>query len=119
MDNSEYNHYYCSYISRVSTAESGFNGIHNVSTRGANVIAAGADTRVNLRRKHDVLAGDVQILKRLPKSRLTFTLRVDVCGIEKIDATVDRCLNQFVSSLLVDAADDLGQSLAATKGHGA
>src|SRR5258705_12954751 len=103
----------------LEAAKAGFNGIHNVSTRGADVIAARADTRVNLRRKHDVLAGNFEILERLPKSRLTFTLRVYVCRIEEIDATVDRCLDQFVSSLLVDAADDLVQSLAATKGHGA
>src|SRR6267142_3364141 len=103
----------------LEAAKAGFNGIHNVSTRGADVIAARADTRVNLRRKHDVLAGNFEILERLPKSRLTFTLRVYVCRIEEIDATVDRCLDQFVSSLLVDAADDLIQSLAATKGHGA
>jgi len=77
-----------------------------VSTRGANVIAARPDTRVNFRRKHDVLAGDVEILERLPKSRLTFTLRVDVCCIEEIDATVDGGLDQFVGSFLVDGTDD-------------
>src|SRR2546423_723698 len=56
----------------LEAAEARFNRIHNVPTRGANVIAARADTRVSLRRKHDVLAGDVEILERLPKSRLTF-----------------------------------------------
>src|SRR6266550_2158177 len=103
----------------LEAAEARFNGIHNVSTRGANVIAARADTRVSLRRKHDVLAGDVEILERLPKSRLTFTFRVDVSCIEEIDAAVDRGLDQFVGSLLVDRPDDPVDALAATKGHGA
>ena len=103
----------------LEAAKAGFHRIHNVSTRGTNVIAARADTRVNLRRQHDVLAGDVEILEGLPKSRLTFTLRVYVCCIEEINAAVDRRLDQFVGSLLVDGTDDLVDALAATKGHSA
>src|SRR6266705_3198564 len=103
----------------LEAAKAGFHRIHNVSTRGANVIAARADTRVNLRRKHDVLAGNVEILEGLPKGRLTFTLREYVCCIEEINAAVDRRLDQFVGSLLVDGTDDLVDALAATKGHSA
>src|SRR5436190_1774472 len=91
---------------RAPNEEADLFGFQNVSTTGTNVIAARADTRVSLRRKHDVLAGNVEILERLPKSRLTFTFRVDVCCIEEINAAVDRSLDQFVGSLLVDRPDD-------------
>jgi len=82
--------------------KAGFDGIHNVSTRSANVIAAGAHTRVSLRRKDDVLARDVQILEGLTECRLALPLGVDVSRIEEVDTSVERGLDQFVDSLLAD-----------------
>ena len=46
-------------------------------------------------------------------------VRVDVCGIEEINAILESNFDQLVGSLLVDGADHLEEALAATKGHGA
>jgi len=75
-------------VVRLEAPQAHFDGVHDVSTRRAHVIAARADTRVNLGRKHDVLTGDVQILERLTKwsSRSPLRSRRQLC--RRVDASV-------------------------------
>jgi len=102
-------------VVRLEAPQAHFDGVHDVSTRRAHVIAARADTRVNLGRKHDVLTGDVQILERLTKCLLALPFGVDVSCVEEVDASVEASPDQFVGSRLADRTDRPVDSLATPK----
>ena len=102
---------------RLETAEAGLDGIHDVSARGAHVVAAGADAAEDLGGDHDVLAGDVQVLEGLTKCLFAFAFSVNVSRVEEIDAGIDRGFNELVGSRLVHAADGLPEAAAASEGH--
>src|SRR5215471_8396897 len=76
------------------------------SAGGAHIVAFGTDTGVDLGCEDHVLAGNVEILERLPEGLLTFTLRVDIRRIEQIDPSIDCTLDELVGSFLVDGTDD-------------
>ena len=89
-------------IVSLETAETGFDGIHDVSAGGAYVVAAGAHAAEDLGGENDVLAGDVQVLEGLAECLFAFAFRVDIGRVKEIDAGIDGGFNEFVGSRLVD-----------------
>ncbi len=109
------------------TAQARLNGVHDVSARGADVVLAGAGAAIDLGGNHNIRAGDVEVLQRLADRNLGLALRVDVGGVDEIDAGLDGGLDERVDLGLPDLPDVLpdgricGESrgIVAGEGHGA
>ena len=91
----------------LEAAEAGFDGVHDVSAGGSDVVAAGAGAAVDLGGDDDVFAGDVEVLEGLADGDLGFALGVDVGGVDEVDAGFDGGLDEGVGFGLVDVADVL------------
>ena len=103
----------------LEAAKAGFDGVHDVSARGAYIVAAGTDATEDLGRENNILAGDVEILEGLAEALFAFTFGIDVGRVEEVDAGIDARLDELVGTRLVDIANGLPEALAAVKGHGA
>ena len=77
----------------------------------------------DLRGNNDVFASEVQILERLSERLFAFAIGVNVGGVEEVDTGVDRGLDEFIRTLLVNRADRFpntrARPLGAAEGHGA
>jgi hypothetical protein len=85
----------------LEAAETGLHAIHDVLAGSAYIVGSGTNTGEDLGGDDNFVAGDVQILERLPEGLLTFTLLVIVCGIEVVDTPIVSTLDQFVGPVLV------------------
>jgi hypothetical protein len=101
----------------LQPAQTRLDRVHDVAAGGPDVIAARADTAVDLGRDHHMLPRDLQVLQRLSEDLLALTLRIDIRGIEEIDPALDRCLDQLIGIRLANGADDFEHSSAVPEGH--
>ena len=108
----------------LQAPETGIDSIHDVSARGANVVAALAHTAIDLGGDDHVFASDVQIFQGLAEDFFAETFVINVGGVEEVDARVDRGLDERVGFGLVRGADHfpdtsvgVGSVLPAAEGH--
>ncbi len=106
-------------IVSLQAAKTGVDAIHDVSARGAYVVAAGAHATEDLGGENDVLAGNVQVLEGLPEGLFAFTFRVDIGSVNEVDAGIDGGLDEIIGSRLVNRTNRLPKALAAVECHGA
>jgi hypothetical protein len=55
----------------------------------------------------------------LPERLLAETFRIDIRGIEEVNAAIDRSLDQPIGFALTDCADHFEETSTAPEGHGA
>jgi hypothetical protein len=101
----------------LQTAETGLHSVHNVTTRSPDVIPPRADTTIDLRRDYDILPRDVKVFQGSPQNLFALTFRVIVRRIEEVDAAVNRGLDQFIGTGLVNGADSLEEASAVPECH--
>ncbi len=113
-------------VVHLQALQAGVYGVHDVSARGADIVAALADAAIDFRGDDQVFAGDVEILKGLAEDSFALAAGVDVGGVEEIDAGVDGGFYERVGLGLIGGADHFpdagvghGGILVAAEGHGA
>src|SRR5208337_2748721 len=82
----------------LEAAKAGFDGVHDVSARGAYIVAAGTDATEDLGRENNILAGDVEILEGLAEALFAFTFGIDVGRVEEVDAGIDARLDELLGT---------------------
>ena len=102
----------------LQTAEAGLHTVHNVTARSPDVIPSRADASIDLCCDDDIFPRDVKVFQGLPENLFALTLRVNVCRVKEVDATVEGRLDQLVSLGLADGADTLDEPSAVTECHG-
>jgi hypothetical protein len=91
----------------LKALEAGVNGVHDVAAGCAYIVSTGAYATVNLGGDDDVFASDTKVFERLAESGFGAAFRVDIGSIEKVDAGVERGLDEFVRACLPYVADGL------------
>src|SRR5712664_4408027 len=80
----------------LQTAETSLDAVHNVAARSSDIIPPRADAAIDLRRDHDILPRDVEVLQRLAENLFALTLRIIIRRIKEVDAALDRCLDELI-----------------------
>jgi hypothetical protein len=101
----------------LQATETRLHSVHNVTTRSPDVIPPRTDPTIDLRRDYDILPRDVKVLQGSPQNLFALTFRVIVRRIEEVDAAVNRCLDQFIGTGLVNGADSLEEASAVPECH--
>jgi len=81
-------------------------------------IHAGAGAAAHLGGDDHVFATDLQIAQSLAEHDLRSAFRIDVGGVDEVDAGGERALDQRRRALLLDRADGAPEPGAAGEGHG-
>ncbi len=102
----------------LEAAQAGVDRIHDVAARGADIVAPWPDARIHFGRDHHVFTGDLYILERLAEGLLAFALRIDIGGVEEVDAGIERIPDQVVGTGLVDGADRSKAAFTTVERHG-
>lgn len=66
-----------------------------------------------------VFAGDPDVAQRLARDLFRQTFRINIAGIDEVDAGIDRGLDQAVSVILLQTAHAAVDAAPAAEGHGA
>ena len=80
---------------------------------------AGAGLAEDLGRDDHAVARHLQVLQRLPGDLLRQPARIDVGGVDEVDAGIERLADQALGIGLLQVADLAPDALAAAEGHGA
>ena len=108
----------------LEAAEAGFDGVHDVSAGGSDVVAAGAGAAVDLGGDDDVCARDVEVFEGAAEGDFGLAFGVDVGGVDEVDAGFDGGFDEGVDVGLADAADHFpdgsvfGEGVGAVTGEG-
>ncbi len=65
----------------------------------------------------DVLALDAEVAQRLPELDLGLAFRIDVGGVDEIDAGLERAADERGRARLIERADRAPEAGAAAEGH--
>lgn len=92
---------------------------HDMGTRSAAGVRAFAHRPQNLGRDHHLVARNAEVADGLTKDPLALAARIDIGGVDEIDAGVEGRLDQRVGLVLAQLADLAPHALRAAEGHGA
>ncbi len=70
----------------LEAAQAGFDGVHDVASRSADIVAADAGAAIDLGGDDDVFARDGEIFEGLADADFGLALGVDVGGVDEVDA---------------------------------
>ena len=105
-------------VIRAQTAQGGFDGIHDVPARCADVVAARPHAAEGFGRDHDIFARDAGIDDGLRERFLGFAVGINVGRIHEVDAGVEGHFQELIDAVLIDARDGFPHALAGGEGHG-
>ena len=91
--------------------------VHDVAARQADGIRPLPGAAAHLGGDDHVFARDLQIAQRLAEHDLGLAFRIDVGGVDEVDAGVERALDQRRRAFLLDRADGAPDAGAAAEGH--
>ena len=99
--------------------QAALNRVHDVPARGAAVIGPWPHVAEHLGGQHHILAGHADVLQGLADPGLGLAERIDVGGVDEVDATLQGLADDRVDLVLVQPADRLPDPRAglAAKGH--
>ena len=111
-------------VVRLQPAQAGLHRIHNMSARGAHIVAPRTNAPVDFRGDDHVLACNIQILERLAQHFFALAVGIHIRGVEEIHARLDARFDQSVRPGLIHIADMLPDpcfrpSRLAAESHGA
>ena len=103
----------------VEALQAGFDGMHDVFARQANRIGTGSRSAAPLGRDDDAFAGNLEIAQRLTENLFREALRIDIGGVDEINAGRERTFDQGIGVALIDLAHVLPPGTLAAECHGA
>ena len=95
------------------------NGGRGILLGGASGVRPGAGLAEDLGGDHDAVARYLEVLEGLAGDLLGQPARIDVGGVDEVDAGVERLADQALGVGLLEVADLAPYALAAAEGHGA
>src|SRR6185312_13697286 len=94
--------------------QAGLDFLHDVQTRGADLIRARAHPAKDLGGEDDILPF---VSERLARQGFGFTGRINVRGIDEIDARVEGVSDKRINVVLLKSADGFEDTALAAKRH--
>ena len=104
-------------VIELQTFEARLDAVHDVIARRAARIGGFRRRAEHLGGHHDLVARHLEVLQREAGDLLGQTLGIDVGGIDKVDAGVDRATNETFGVGLLQIADLTPDAFAAAEGH--
>jgi hypothetical protein len=105
-------------VVELQALQAGLHPVHDVDARQtARIDALCAGLAEHFGRDDDALTRHLEIPERLPGNELRAPFRVDIRGIDEIDACVERAAEEPVSFRLLQVAYFLPDPAAAAEGH--
>jgi hypothetical protein len=106
-------------VLELQALQAGLHAVHDVAARIAPRVGPRPHVARDLGGHDDAVARHLQVLQCLSGDLLGYTGRVDVGGVDEVDAGVQRLADQPLGVSLLQLADLGPQAGAAAEGHGA
>jgi hypothetical protein len=94
-----------------------FDCIQDMDPRQADGIGAGPHPAAYLGGDDHIAARDAEVLDGAPQNSLGLAFRIDIGGVDEINAGIDRKAQKLICGSLVELADDRPQLASAAEGH--
>jgi hypothetical protein len=106
-------------VIELQALEARLDAVHDVVARGTARVGGFRRRAEHLGGNHHLVTRHLQVFKREAGDLLGQALRVDIGGVDEIDARIDRAANETLGIGLLQIADLPPDAFAAAKRHGA